>query len=92
MEHRPGYFGGSMRVYMDIGHQPETLLDRELWFDLDIDGRGLVGVNGADPAGEPMMGAVIVRDKAIGYFIETLGQLIANPAEFAHDPVLMPIS
>jgi hypothetical protein len=84
------YFGGRMLVHMETtnDHQ-EILLDRDVWFDLDIDGRWLVGVSGPDAADEMQTGAIVVRDDVMSHFIETLGRLLADPAEFAGEPVLV---
>jgi hypothetical protein len=83
------YFGGIMRVQMDNGHHEEIWLDRNLWFDLDIDGRWLVGVTGPDPTDETLIGAIVVRDRTMCRFIEMLGRLIADPSQFAGEPVLL---
>jgi hypothetical protein len=62
--------------------------ERELWFDRDIDGRWLVGVVDTTTVAQERIGAIVVRDVAIGQFIELLGQLVANPDRFADEPVL----
>lgn len=64
---------------------------RELWFDQDIDGRWLVwaGRHSADPRldGEDDSGAIVVKDPQVVAFIEMLGELIAKPDRFHHEPV-----
>jgi hypothetical protein len=78
-----------VRMQMEDGQKQDTWLERELWFDLDIDGRWLVGVNEPETSDEEVMGAIVVRDPTVSAFIATLGKLIANPAQFAGEPVLI---
>jgi hypothetical protein len=91
MIERIEYFGGKTHGYIMLKGQQLALrsFQRELWFDRDIDGRWLVGV--ADTASVPQerIGAIVVKDVAIGMFIELLGQLIADPDKFTDEPVLV---
>jgi hypothetical protein len=90
MNERLEYFGGMMHVRMTVEERPSdvTWFDREFWFDRDIDGRWLVGVTGTGQGDEDDLGAIVVKDKTIIAFIESLGNLIANPAQFSGEPVL----
>jgi hypothetical protein len=91
VDERIEYFGGrtSGRIVLKGDQPAELSFQRELWFDRDVDGRWLVGV--ADPTSAPQerLGAIVVKDVAIGLFIELLGQLIADPDKFADEPVLV---
>jgi hypothetical protein len=86
-----GYFGGKThgRILLENGHKEELWLDRELWFDRDIDGRWLVGVTDPNTAAEENIGAIVVKDATVTAFIELLGKLFTEPDTFADEPVLI---
>jgi len=97
MAQRIRSFGGETRSRFVVtdGVDLAVTLQRIIWFDQDIDGRWLVwasskdAVSGQAPAtdaGAP--GGIIVWDPTIAAFIELLGELIAHPERFLHEPVL----
>lgn len=60
---------------------------RELWFDLDLDGRWLicaVGHQGHDQAGD--VGSMVVTDPRVADFIDMLAQLVDDPSQFLNEP------
>lgn len=71
---------------------------RELWFDRDIDGRWLVcavkpdhpATQGHDDAHN--LGAIVITDPQAIAFIELLGELVADPAQFGHEPAFASFS
>jgi hypothetical protein len=74
----------------------QTRIAREFWFDRDIDGRWLVcavkpdvqhpRVDGGDTYN---LGAIVVTDSQVIAFIEMLGELIADPAQFGEEPTFV---
>ncbi len=73
-------------------NQPITV-NRELWFDRDIDGRWLVCAvrqrgGESDGAGDQLeeVGAIVGTDPQIGAFIDLLAQLVTEPAQFRDEP------
>lgn len=70
------------------GSSGEQRVSRELCFERDIDGSWLVWA--VDPRfGDPRPpadGAIAVRDSTVGGFLEALGQLLADPSRFEHEP------
>ncbi len=94
MKHTIRFFGGTIRGEVAIGHEHlETrMLDRDVWFDQDFDGRWLVWVTAHDGTGstdgeDDRTGAIVVRNRDAIAFIELLGRLFADPARFRHEPV-----
>lgn len=83
-----GYFGGRFRghITLENGQREVLPFSRELWFDKDIDGRWLIGV--VDTADTGRTGAIVVRDATVSAFIEILGNLVADPEQFADELVL----
>jgi hypothetical protein len=84
------YFGGkaTYHLVLEDGHQEEVWLEREFWFDRDIDGRWLVGATNPWRADDENFGAIVVKDPRISAFIELLGTLLAEPERFADELVL----
>lgn len=89
------FFGGATKGQVTIGngHSETWEIDRDLWFDRDIDGRWLVwagrrdvGLLPGDRDGNEDTGAIVVKDPCAIAFIELLGDLIANPAKFRDEP------
>jgi hypothetical protein len=80
------------RIVPKDGRAP-IQVHRELWFDQDIDGKWLVvaskdGATGPDGDHDydADVGAIVVTDPRVVAFIELLGELVADPARFAHEP------
>lgn len=93
MEQTIRFFGGMTRCEVAIGHVHEDVrpIDRDIWFDQDIDGRWLVWATArdrtsADRDDDARTGAIVVRNQDAAAFIELLGKLIADPARFYHEP------
>jgi hypothetical protein len=82
-----GYFAGktTYHLVLEDGHQEELWLEREFWFDRDIDGRWLVGAAKARRPGDEITGAIVVKDPTVTAFIELLGTLVAEPERFADE-------
>jgi hypothetical protein len=91
MPERIDYFGGQTSGHMMLtGRHPIRLpFERDLWFDRDIDGRWLVGVTDSTGLDQERLGAIVVKDAAVGRFIEMLGELIADRDKFTEEPVLV---
>lgn len=96
MNHDISLFGGGTRVSVRIGDGiGESIeIDREIWFDRDIDGRWLVWVQDREQSAEPLdnsddgpTGAIVVQNRDVRTFIEQLARLLVDPAEFEHEPV-----
>ncbi len=94
MEQTIRFFGGTTRGEVTIEHEHEEtrVIDRDVWFDQDINGHWLVWVTAhdgtpADGEEDGQTGAIIVRNRDATAFIELLGKLIADPANFHHEPV-----
>ncbi len=73
--------------------QQRIVVQRELWFDQDIDGRWLVVAvkhDGQRQDGHTEqdgdVGAIVVTDPRVVAFIELLGELVVDPARFRHEP------
>ena len=93
------FFGGTTRgqVTIENGHRETHEIERDVWFDQDIDGRWLVWAgrhdapsvthNGQD---EMDTGSIVVKDATVAAFIEMLGELIADPAKFHDEPTFPP--
>lgn len=97
MERSIRFFGGTTQgeVTIENGHTETWSISRDVWFDRDIDGRWLVwaGRHESNPrvGGEDdEIGAIIVKDPQVAAFIDMLGELIANPAKFHHEPTFEP--
>jgi hypothetical protein len=94
MEQRIFFFGDDARgaVRLAHGHVDAVDVDRDVWFDRDIDGQWLVwaqdhdGTPGNGPD-EEQTGVIVVRNPDVSAFLEQVGRLIADPAAFAHEPV-----
>ncbi len=93
------FFGGTTRgqVTVENGHREIREIERDVWFDQDIDGRWLVwaGRHVAtslphDGDDEMDTGSIVVRDPTVVAFIEMLGELIADPAKFHDEPSFPP--
>ncbi len=93
------FFGGATRgqVTIENGHSETHEIERDVWFDQDIDGRWLVWAGRHDPVAAPMdgddemdTGSIVVRDPTVAAFIEMLGELIADPAKFHDEPSFPP--
>ncbi len=89
------FFGGATRgqVTIENGHSETYSINRDVWFDRDIDGRWLVWAGRRDRATLPEdtevnddTGAIIVKDPGAIAFIELLGELITDPARFRDEP------
>lgn len=94
MSQRIQSFGGETRSRFLItdGEDVSVTLRRVVWFDQDIDGHWLVWASGPDEAGEPPeTGAIIVENPTITAFIETLGELLAHPERYQHEPRFGPV-
>jgi hypothetical protein len=89
MTDRIEYFGGTFHGHMLVTGHPRTPVpfQRELWFDQDIDGRWLVAVTDVNARDDGQLGAIVVRDEAVGRFIEMVQELIAEPEKFTDEPV-----
>lgn len=92
------FFGGAThgQVTMENGQSTTSRIEREIWFDRDIDGRWLVWASRHDGAAIPGdedrdedTGAIVVRDPGTIAFIELLGELFANPAQFHDEPLFV---
>jgi hypothetical protein len=67
---------------------------QEIGFDRDLDGRWTIWAkrmpddDGYRPGfGEDdSLGAIIVTDPTVSAFIELLGELVADPSQFRHEP------
>lgn len=83
------YLGGITHghIILENSHEEIVWFGRELWFDRDIDGRWLVGVTTQRPSGEETTGAIVVKDATVGAFIQLLGKLVADPEQFADQPL-----
>ena len=93
------FFGGTTRgqATMEDGHRETREIERDVWFDQDIDGRWLVWAGRHDAAALPMdgkdemdAGSIVVRDPTVIAFIDMLGELIADPAKFHNEPSFPP--
>ncbi len=89
------FFGGATRgqVTIENGHSETWTVNRDVWFDRDIDGGWLVWAGRRDEAAVPGtdeenndIGAIVVKDPSAIAFIELLGELIADPARFRDEP------
>lgn len=94
MDRRISGFGGETRVSVRFanGHEDTVEVFRDVWFDRDIDGRWLVWAQDLDGPSDndsegAQFGAMVVKNRDVIAFIEHLGQLIAEPAAFDHEPV-----
>ncbi len=92
------FFGGTTRghITFENGRSITSAIDREIWFDRDIDGRWLVWAGRHDGVAIPGdddrhedTGAIVVRDPGTIAFIELLGELFANPARFHDEPTFV---
>jgi hypothetical protein len=88
-------FGGETHGHFCVTNGEEQSVDmhREIWFDQDIDGHWLVWASERDPnalsTGDESpedMGAIVVTDPAVGAFLGMLGELIAYPSHYDHEP------
>ncbi len=95
MEHSIRFFGGTTRgqITIENGHSETWTIDRDVWFDRDIDGRWLVWAGHHHTTtlpeaveGEGDTGAIVVKDPTVIAFIDLLGELIADPAKFRDEP------
>lgn len=87
------FFGGNTRgqVTIEDGTSETVTIDRDVWFDRDIDGRWLVWAgrhhaDGTAADGTDEIGAIVVKDPQVVAFLDLLGQLIADPARFHDEP------
>jgi len=82
-----GYFGGTTSglLIFENGHEEEARFERELWFDRDIDGRWLVGATNPQRGSDESTGAIVVKNPTVSAFIELLGNLVAEPEQFADE-------
>ncbi len=89
------FFDGNTRgqITVENGHSETWSIDRDVWFDRDIDGRWLVWagrhdatMSAEDIDAESDTGAIVTKDPTVIAFIDQLGELIANPAKFHHEP------
>ncbi len=96
MPQRIQSFGGESNLRFSITDEEEVSLDlrRVVWFDKDIDEQWIVWAMAAEDAPSDEVGddpekfgAIIVRDPAVTTFIEQLGDLLAHPERYEHDPV-----
>jgi hypothetical protein len=94
MKRRICFFGGTTRgqVTLENGHVDKRVIDRDVWFDRDLNGQWLVWALAHD--GNPTYvddvpdtGAIAVRNPDAIAFIELLAQLIDNPPAFGHEPI-----
>ena len=85
------YLGGkaTCHLVLEDGPRKELWLEREFFFDRDIDGRWLVGAINPQPTGTEIIGAIVVKDPRVGAFIELLGTLVAEPERFADVDVVL---
>jgi len=92
MGRRIRFFGGNTRgqITIENGHRETWVIDRDVWFDQDIDGRWLVWAGqhqeGRALDGSDETGAIVVKDPRVVAFIDLLAQLIAEPAKFQDEP------
>lgn len=66
---------------------PPAPIRRELWFDQDVDGQWLICA--VEPEGRGRaggIGAVVLTDPRVADFIDTLAQLVEDPAQFRDEP------
>lgn len=91
MAQQLGYFGckATCRLVLEDAPEDELWLEREFWFDRDIDGRWLIGAIDPRRADDEITGAIMVKDPRISAFIEVLGTLVAEPERFADEDVVL---
>jgi hypothetical protein len=96
MNQRISFFGGTTRgtVTLANGHEEKIEVFRDVWFDRDFDGHWLVWAQAHDGvprtgADDGQVGAIVVRNRDVGAFLEQLGKLIVEPAVFDHEPVFV---
>ena len=84
---------GPTRLTFTLASGPGTgdmtlSLPRAFWFDQDINGSWLVWASGPDDDGDDAIefGSIVVRDPTVAAFLDELGQLVASPQRFAHEP------
>jgi hypothetical protein len=90
-------FGGDgaheVRIQTEQGEQT-VLVKRDLWFDRDDDRSWVVWAQDRPwddhlPAeGEVALGSIVVTNPAVMAFIDQLGELLADPARFRHEPAV----
>jgi len=83
-------FGSNGPALFLIEHEDvcrPAAIQRELWFDHDLDGRWLICAvqqQGHDQEGE--IGSMVVTDPRIADFIDMLAQLVDDPSRFVTEP------
>ena len=91
------YFGAHGSFQISVGQDQGEITHRvvqAIGFDRDLDGRWTVWAKRMpDPAtnclsldDDDAVGAIIVTDPTVVAFIELLGELVANPTRFRHEP------
>lgn len=82
-----GLHGPAQMFVEDVDPERTISVQREMWFDQDIDGRWLICVMRTDgELSRTLIGSLIVTDSRVSDFIETMAQLISDPEQFSGEP------